>query len=61
MPRKLSALQLVETILQQSDTPPCAIITDAGNVVYIHGRTGRFLEPAEGKVSVNILDMARPG
>lgn len=57
---ELSALQLVETILQHSDTPPCVIITDACNTVYIHGRTGKFLEPAEGKASVNILEMARP-
>jgi len=58
---EMSALQLVETILQQSDTPPCAIVNDACNVVYIHGRTGRFLEPAEGKASVNIVEMARQG
>lgn len=58
---EVSALQLVETILQQSNTPPCTIIDDACNVVYIHGRTGRFLEPAEGKVSVNVLEMARMG
>ena len=58
---EISSLQLIETILQQSNTPPCAIIDDAGNVVYIRGRTGRFLEPAEGKISVNILDMARSG
>ncbi len=58
---ELSALQLAEVILQQSDAPPCAIINDALDVVYIHGRTGRFLEPAEGKVSVNILAMARAG
>ena len=57
----LSALQLVETILRQSDTPPCAIINDACDAVYIHGRTGRFLEPAEGQASVNLLEMARPG
>ena len=57
---ELSALQLVETILQQSGAPPCAIINDLSNVVYIHGRTGRFLEPAEGKASVNIVEMARP-
>ena len=57
----LSALQLVETILRQSDTPPCAIINDAGDTVYIHGRTGRFLEPPEGKASVSIVEMARPG
>jgi two-component system, chemotaxis family, CheB/CheR fusion protein len=58
---ELSALQLVETILQQTETPPCAIINDACNVVYIHGRTGKFLEPAAGKASVNIVEMARPG
>jgi len=57
----VSALQLVETILQQSSTPPCAIITEACDVIYIHGRTGKYLEPAEGKASVNILEMARPG
>ena len=58
---ELSALQLVETILQQSDTPPCAIIDAASNLLYIHGHTGRFLEPAMGRTSVNILEMARPG
>ena len=58
---ELSAVQLVETILQQSDTPPCAIIDEAYNVVYIHGRTGRYLEPAAGRASVNLLEMARPG
>ncbi|HBO43536.1 MAG TPA: chemotaxis protein CheR, partial [Planctomycetaceae bacterium] len=58
---QISALQLVETILRQSDTPPCAIVNDHGDVVYIHGRTGRFLEPAEGRASANLLEMARPG
>jgi len=57
----LSAMQMVETILHQSDAPPCAIVTDSCNVVYIHGRTGRYLEPAEGKASVNIVEMARKG
>lgn len=58
---ELSALQLVETILRQSDMPPCAIVNDAGDVVYVHGRTGKFLELAEGKASVNIVEMARHG
>jgi two-component system CheB/CheR fusion protein len=58
---ELSALQLIETILNESDTPPCAIIDDTCNIIYIHGRTGRYLEPAEGKASANILEMARPG
>ncbi|MCL7487697.1 MAG: PAS domain-containing protein [Desulfobulbaceae bacterium] len=58
---ELSAFQMVETILRQIDAPPCVIIDEANNIVYLHGRTGRYLEPAIGKVSVNILEMARPG
>ncbi len=58
---EINSLMLVETILEQSDTPPCAIIDEKNNIVYIHGRTGKYLEPAIGKISVNILEMARPG
>ena len=54
-------LDYVEAILRQNETAPCAIINQESNIVYIHGRTGKFLEPSEGKISVNILDMARPG
>lgn len=54
-------LQLVETILRGSNTPPSAIIDDASNVIYIHGSTGHFLEPAEGRASMNIINMAKPG
>ena len=31
------------------------------DVIYIHGRIGQFLEPAEGKMSLNILELARSG
>ncbi|MBU4261692.1 MAG: PAS domain-containing protein [Proteobacteria bacterium] len=58
---ELSAFQLVETILKQVNAPPCVIIDEASNIIYVHGRTGRYLEPAMGKASVNILEMARPG
>jgi two-component system CheB/CheR fusion protein len=58
---ELSAFQMVETILRQIDAPPCVIIDEANNIVYLNGRTGRYLEPVVGKVSVNILEMARPG
>ena len=58
---ELSAFQLVETILKQIDAPPCVVIDEANSIIYLHGRTGRYLEPVIGKVSVNILQMARPG
>ncbi|MDZ7666476.1 MAG: chemotaxis protein CheB [Desulfotignum sp.] len=56
----INNFKLVETILQQSDMPPCVIIDEKMNIVYIHGRTGKYLEPAPGRACFNILDMARP-
>jgi len=56
-----SAFQMVEAILQQSDAPPCVIINEACNILYVYGKTGRFLEQAQGKVSTNLLEMVRPG
>lgn len=56
-----NAIELVESILHRSNTPPCAIIDQSKSVLYIHGKTGRYLEPAEGKVTNNIIEMARTG
>ncbi|MFH1569819.1 MAG: chemotaxis protein CheB [Gemmatimonadota bacterium] len=56
-----SALQLVEAILEHSHAPPCAILDDQGKVLYVHGRTGRFLELASGRASFDLVEMARPG
>ncbi len=57
----VNTLKLVKTILSQSEIPACVVIDDQANIIYVHGRTGRFLEPAEGETSINILEMARPG
>ena len=40
---------------------PCVIADSKGAITYIHGRTGRFLEPAPGKAAMNVLQMARKG
>ncbi len=32
-----------------------------GNILFVHGDTGRFLAPAQGQASLNIIDMARDG
>jgi two-component system CheB/CheR fusion protein len=61
IPAERTTVQLLETILRESPSPPCAVIDGEGNVVYIHGRTGRFLEPPEGKPTASIVEMARPG
>jgi two-component system CheB/CheR fusion protein len=41
---------------------PCAVITDDnGTILYVHGDTGRYLRPAPGQASLNIVEMAREG
>ena len=59
--RDASTIKLLKAILSQSNLPVCVVVDDKGELIYTHGRTGRFLEPAEGESSNNILHMARPG
>ena len=41
--------------------PPSLVVTAEGDIVYINGRTGQFLEPSSGKVNLNVFAMAREG
>ena len=47
--------------LLQDHTPACVVADQQGEIAYIHGRTGRYLEPASGKAHMNVFDMAREG
>jgi len=53
--------QLAEKIILQSYSPDCVIITENGDIVYIHGRTGKYLELTHGEAKMNIFEMAREG
>ncbi len=52
---------LADHLLLQAFSPPAVLVNEAGDIVYISGRTGAFLEPAAGKANWNIHVMARPG
>lgn len=53
--------ELAKRTLLQSFTP-AAVVTDLqGNIQYVHGETGRFLRPAPGQPTHNIVEMAREG
>lgn len=52
---------LADQLLLQTYSPPAVLVNDGGDIVYISGRTGRYLEPAAGKANWNIHVMARPG
>nr|WP_277620031.1 CheR family methyltransferase [Rufibacter ruber] len=51
----------VHRIMLDQFAPPSVIINAKGDIFYIHGRTGRYLEPAPGQAKLNIFDMAREG
>jgi len=52
---------LADQVLLQVFSPPAVLVNEGGDIVYISGRTGRYLEPAAGKANWNIHVMARPG
>ena len=59
---KLSLRSLTEQAILQHVSTVGALVNAKGNILYLHGRSGLYLEPAVGEVGVyNILKMAREG
>jgi two-component system CheB/CheR fusion protein len=56
-----SVAALADRLLQQQYTPAAVLVTRTGDIVYVGGKTGKYLEPAAGKANWNIFAMARPG
>jgi two-component system CheB/CheR fusion protein len=48
-----------QTLLKQG--PVGALVNERGDTLYLHGRSGRYLELAPGQAAMNILTMAREG
>ena len=62
MPRYTDNLQpLADRLVLRHFSAPTVLVNDQGDIVYISGRTGKYLEPAAGKVNTNIFAMAREG
>jgi len=61
-PEKLPLRELTEQALLQQLIAAAALVNGQGDILYLHGRTGMFLEPAPGEAGINnILKMAREG
>ncbi len=50
-----------EKLLLREFAPASVIVSERGEINYIHGRTGNYLEPASGHPRLNVLEMAREG
>jgi two-component system CheB/CheR fusion protein len=53
--------ELSNRLLLQSYAPASASTDAQGNILYLHGDTGRYLRAPPGPVTHNIVDMARDG
>jgi two-component system CheB/CheR fusion protein len=61
-PLKLRLRELTERALLLQIAPASALVNSLGDILYLHGRTGMYLEPAPGETGTNnILKMARDG
>ncbi|HRQ57555.1 MAG TPA: chemotaxis protein CheB [Azoarcus taiwanensis] len=52
---------LADQLLLRQFAPAAVLTNERGDIVYINGRTGRYLEPAAGKANWNVHAMARDG
>ncbi len=57
----LNIQTLADQLLLQHFSPPGVLINEKGDIIYISGRTGKYLEPAVGKANMNIFAMLRDG
>jgi chemotaxis methyl-accepting protein methylase len=58
---QLNLQTVADRLVLDHYAPPAVLVNDKGNILYVSGRTGAYLEPAAGKANWNIFAMARPG
>ncbi len=62
IPGKLPLRELTERWLLLQIAPVGVLVNNKGDILYLHGRAGQYLEPAQGEAGINnILKMAREG
>ena len=58
-PASPSLQTLADQLLQKRFAPPAVLVNEQGDILYVSGRTGPYLEPAAGKANWNVVVMAR--
>ncbi len=57
--QELDVTNVAEQNLINIYAPPSVLINHVGDILYIHGHVGDYLEPSPGKAHMNILEMAK--
>lgn len=63
--RQLTTVKNIQSVADkliiQKYSPATVLVNGKGDILYITGRTGKYLEPAAGNINWNIFAMAREG
>jgi two-component system CheB/CheR fusion protein len=59
--KEVNFAELTKRALLQSYAPASVVTDVKGNILYVHGDTGKYLRPAPGQPSLNVVEMAREG
>jgi two-component system CheB/CheR fusion protein len=54
-------VEMTRRALLQTYAPPSVVTDEEGNILYVHGDTGKFLRPAQGQATLSVIEMAREG
>jgi two-component system, chemotaxis family, CheB/CheR fusion protein len=61
MPPAPNLQSLADQLLLQRYSPAAVLVTNEGDILYVSGKTGKYLEPAAGKANRNLFAMSREG
>ncbi len=53
--------ELTKRMLLQSYAPASVVTNLKGDILFVHGDTGKYLRPAPGQPTLNVIEMAREG
>jgi two-component system CheB/CheR fusion protein len=56
--KEVTLAELTDRLLLQFYAPSSVVTDLSGRILYVHGETGKFLRPAPGKPTLNVIDMA---
>ena len=60
-PKETNFSELTRRMLLQCFAPASVVTDFKGSTLYVHGDTGKYLRPAPGQASLNVIEMAREG
>lgn len=59
--KEIDISSAAQKMLLETFAPPSVIVNDKGEILYVHGETGKYVQLAPGRPNWNIFDMARKG